>query len=99
MDAGRDEVIVTGVDGNSQAVELINEGSNLKATVEPVSYTHLDVYKRQLVHREVDDPAEFIAFFVHVARHICAERLDHDADGLGGLFACGEYDQHVRRCV
>ena len=34
MDAGRDEVIVTGVDGNSQAVELINEGSNLKATVE-----------------------------------------------------------------
>ena len=31
-----------------------------------------------------------------MARHICAERLDHDADGLGGLFACGEYDQHVR---
>ena len=31
-----------------------------------------------------------------MARHICAERLDHDADGLGGLFACGEHDQHVR---
>lgn len=31
--AGRDEVIVVGVDGNSQAVELINEGTNLKATV------------------------------------------------------------------
>ncbi len=31
--AGRDEVIVTGVDGNSQAVELINQGSNLKATM------------------------------------------------------------------
>lgn len=30
--AGRDEVIVTGVDGNSQAIELISQGSNLKAT-------------------------------------------------------------------
>lgn len=33
MDAGRGEVFVTGVDGNSQAVELINEDSNLKATM------------------------------------------------------------------
>lgn len=30
--AGRSEVIVTGVDGNSQAVEMINQGTNLKAT-------------------------------------------------------------------
>ncbi|HWQ77883.1 MAG TPA: substrate-binding domain-containing protein [Anaerovoracaceae bacterium] len=33
QDAGRDEVIVVGVDGNSQAVEMINQGTNLKATV------------------------------------------------------------------
>lgn len=33
QEAGRDEVIVTGVDGNEQAIELINEGTNLKATV------------------------------------------------------------------
>ncbi|MDO4632956.1 MAG: substrate-binding domain-containing protein [Eubacteriales bacterium] len=33
QEAGRDEVIVTGVDGNSQAVELINSDSNLKATM------------------------------------------------------------------
>lgn len=33
QEAGRDEVIVTGVDGNEQAVELIVEGTNLKATV------------------------------------------------------------------
>ncbi len=33
QEAGRDEVIVTGVDGNEQAVELIKEGTNLKATV------------------------------------------------------------------
>ncbi len=31
QDAGRDEVIVVGVDGNSQAVELIKQGTNLKA--------------------------------------------------------------------
>lgn len=33
-DAGRNEVIVTGIDGNSQAVDMIKKGSNLKATVE-----------------------------------------------------------------
>lgn len=32
-DAGRGEVLVTGVDGNSQAVALIQEGSNLRATL------------------------------------------------------------------
>lgn len=31
--AGREDIVVTGIDGNSQAVELINEGSSLKATV------------------------------------------------------------------
>lgn len=33
QDAGRSEVMVVGVDGNSQAVEMINQGTNLKATV------------------------------------------------------------------
>lgn len=33
QDAGRGEVLVTGVDGNSQAVEMINADSNLKATL------------------------------------------------------------------
>jgi len=33
-DAGRDEVLVVGVDGNSQAVEMIQGGSTLIATVE-----------------------------------------------------------------
>lgn len=32
-EAQRDEVIVTGVDGNDQAISLIKEGTNLKATV------------------------------------------------------------------
>ena len=33
MEAGRDEVLVVGVDGNEQAVELINQGTNLIATL------------------------------------------------------------------
>ena len=33
MEAGRDEVLVVGVDGNEQAISLINQGTNLKATV------------------------------------------------------------------
>ena len=33
QEAGRDEIIVVGVDGNEQAVSLIKEGTNLKATV------------------------------------------------------------------
>lgn len=33
QEAHRDEVIVTGVDGNEQAISLIKEGTNLKATV------------------------------------------------------------------
>ena len=33
QEAGRDEILVVGVDGNQQAVSLIQEGSNLKATV------------------------------------------------------------------
>lgn len=33
QETGRDNVLVTGVDGNEQAIELIKEGTNLKATV------------------------------------------------------------------
>lgn len=32
MEAGRDEILVVGVDGNEQAVDLIKQGTNLKAT-------------------------------------------------------------------
>jgi len=34
MNAGRDEIIVAGIDGNSQAVDMIREGSPIVATVE-----------------------------------------------------------------
>ena len=33
LDAGRDEIVITGVDGNSQALQMIADGTDLKATV------------------------------------------------------------------
>ena len=33
QEAGRDEILIVGVDGNEQAVSLIQQGTNLKATV------------------------------------------------------------------
>ena len=33
QEAGRDEILVVGVDGNEQAVSLVQQGTNLKATV------------------------------------------------------------------
>lgn len=33
QEAGRDEILIVGVDGNDQAISLIQEGTNLKATV------------------------------------------------------------------
>jgi len=33
MEAGRDEVLVVGVDGNEQAIKLINDSTNLIATL------------------------------------------------------------------
>lgn len=50
-EAGRDQVIVTGVDGNEQAIALIKEGTNLKATVKQnfegmaqIVYEQMDQY-------------------------------------------------------
>lgn len=50
-EAGRDEVIVTGVDGNEQAIQLVEEGTNLKATVKQnfegmaqIVYEQMDKY-------------------------------------------------------
>ncbi len=33
LDAGRDEILITGVDGNSQAIQMISDETGLKATV------------------------------------------------------------------
>ena len=47
-EAGRDEVIVTGVDGNEQAVQMIKDGSCLKATVKQNFEGMADIVCRQM---------------------------------------------------
>lgn len=51
QEAGRDNVIVTGVDGNEQAIQLVKNGTNLKATVKQnfegmaqIVYEQMDKY-------------------------------------------------------
>ena len=41
------DIIVTGIDAIEDGCNAVKEGKQL-STVYPVSYTHLDVYKRQL---------------------------------------------------
>ena len=47
-EAGRDKVIVTGVDGNEQAVQMIKDGSCLKATVKQNFEGMADIVCRQM---------------------------------------------------
>lgn len=67
--ADRENIIVTGIDGNSQAVDLINEGSPLKATVKQDFVGMAEIVVEQMARvfdgKEVDDtelyaPAELV---------------------------------------
>ena len=62
----------------------------LDPRVKPVSYTHLDVYKRQLDRRaRADAPGLSIYFF-----------LKHGDDGvLSGGFQCSRGDEKTVKCV
>ena len=69
QEAGRDNVLVTGVDGNEQAIELIKEGTNLKATVAQnfegmaqIVYEQMEKYYRgeELEKGELYAPATLI---------------------------------------
>ena len=67
-----------------EAVALISdfilEGArDGKSVAEPVSYTHLDVYKRQLQHGAVDAALEPAP-----ARRLCACQREHEIDALPG---------------
>lgn len=64
QEAGRDNVIVTGVDGNEQAIQLVKDGTNLKATVKQnfegmaqIVYEQMDKYFRG----ETIEPGEMYA--------------------------------------
>lgn len=60
QEAGRDEVIVTGVDGNEQAIEMIKDGTNLKATVKQNFEGMADIVCEQIEKGEMYAPAELI---------------------------------------
>lgn len=48
QEAGRDEILIVGVDGNEQAVSLIQEGTNLKATVAQNFQGMVDIVVEQM---------------------------------------------------
>ena len=48
QEAGRDEIIIVGVDGNEHAVSLIQEGTNLKATVAQNFQGMVDIVVEQM---------------------------------------------------
>ncbi len=48
QEAGRDEILIVGVDGNEQAVSLIRKGTNLKATVAQNFQGMVDIVVEQM---------------------------------------------------
>jgi len=48
QEAGRDEILIVGVDGNEQATALIAEGTNLKATVAQNFQGMVDIVVEQM---------------------------------------------------
>ena len=63
-----------------------------------VAELQLAGFLADLVHGEIDDPAELVALFIHVALARRAEHTTHDACGLLGLLtlACGEEHERIR---
>ena len=64
QEAGRDEILIVGVDGNEQAVSLIQQGTNLKATVAQNFQGMTDIVVEQmgkLFAGETIEPGELYA--------------------------------------
>ena len=100
LHAVADEVILVGVDVQRIHLAALGLEQRLHAAVghreRVVAELQLAGLVADLVHREVDDPAELIALLVHVPLAGRAERLDHHADGLGRVLARGDDDERVR---
>ena len=98
LHAVADEVVLVG--GDAQRVNLAALGleQHLEAAgghgERVVAELQLAALVADLVHREVDDPAELVALLVHVTLAGGAEGLDHHADELGGQLAAR--DEHER---
>ena len=101
FDAVADQVILLGRDG--QRVEFAPDGL-VKRGCAAARHGERVVAEFQfagliadLVHREIDDPAEFVAFLIHMALDVCAEGLDEHAGKLRGRSARRNNDQRVGR--
>ena len=89
LHAVADEVILEGIDIERVDLAALCLLEDLQAAVRHgervVAELQLAGLLADLIHREVDDPAELIALDVHMAGHGGAEHLAQDARGLLGL--------------
>ena len=101
LDAVADEVILLRGDGqrvNFAPDGLIQRGSAAARHGERiVAELQLTGFVADLIHREVDDPAELVAFLVHVALDVRAEGLDEHARELRRRSARGDHDEGIGR--
>ena len=101
LDAVADEVILLRGDGqrvNFAPDGLIQRGSATARHGERVvAELQLTGLVADLIHREVDDPAELVAFLVHVALDVRAEGLDEHARELRRRSARGDHDEGIGR--
>ena len=98
LHAVADEVILVSGDGERIDFAALGFQKHLEATgrhgERVVAELELTGLVADLIHREVDDPAELIALLVHMAGHVRAEDLDHHANKLCSRFA--RRDEHQR---
>ena len=98
LHAVADEVILVSGDGERIDLTALGFQKHLEATgrhrERVVAELELTRLVADLIHREVDDPAELIALLVHMAGYVRAEDLDHHANELCSRFA--RRDEHQR---
>ena len=98
LHAVADEVILVGSDGQRIDFAAFCLQKHLQTACghreRVMAEFQLARFVADLIHREFDNPAELVALFVHMTRHVRAEDLDHDADKLRCRLARG--DQHQR---
>ena len=98
LHAVADEVILVGSNGERIDFAALGLQKHLEAACRHgervVAELQLTGLVADLIHREVDDPAELVAFLVHMAGYVRAEDLDHHANKLCSRFA--RRDEHQR---
>ena len=99
LNAVADEVVLVGGDGQRVYLAALRLQQHIKAAgghgERVMAKLKLAGLLADLVHREIDDPAELVALLVHMAGNRRAEHLAHDACGLlrFALRACRDADK------